>query len=447
MIFTRPFRKPWWWIKSFVKKQKRLIFIAAVLGVVIFGLGKNILLLLPQFKTKVRVGYVGQYTLATLPPAINQKLGRGLFKAEADGEFVPDLARSWQLSADETTYTVFLSPNEYWNDGSPIVSRDIRYNFADVDISYPDDYQIQFQLNQPYSPFLSLLSAPIFKNNSIGAGDFTILNTEYQNQYLKKLTAINQNSEYAFIFYPSQAAAWLGFRLGEIDRLENLILNPVSGKWANKVKVESQINRQSYLAVLFNLKDPRFSSKPLRQALAYAIKSKSVDPSSRALSPISPNSWAYNPDVKPYNYQPQQAKELFDKYEQEGSPSGKLEFTLGTSSSLLPTAEEIAQSWQEVLPVSVGVKSVNSIEPDFQAILVAQEIPLDPDQHVLWHSTQSNNITHFSDLRVDKLLEDGRQISDLKKRKEIYQDFQRFIVEETPAVFLSHPMVYTISRK
>ena len=48
---------------------------------------------------------------------------------------------------------------------------------------------------------------------------------------------------------------------------------------------------------------------------------------------------------------------------------------------------------------------------------------------------------------LDKLLEDGRIISDLKKRKEIYQDFQKFLVEDTPAIFLSHPTTYTITRK
>jgi peptide/nickel transport system substrate-binding protein len=447
MILTRPLRKPWWWLMTFLKKERKVIFAVAVVSIVIFGLGRNILRLLPQFKLKTRIGIVGQYTLNTLPPPISQRLGRGLFKANENGEVVPDLARSWEVSDEGTGYKVFLSPNEYWNDGTPIVSSDLEFTFKDVEVSYPDDYQIEFKLNQPFSPFLSLLTTPLFKNKSVGAGQYSIIKTEYQGQYLKRLNLVDQGSELIFVFYPSQSAAWLGFRLGETDKLENLILNPVADRWSNKVNVESEINRQSYLAILFNLQNDKLSSKPLRQALAYAIKSKSPDPSNRALSPISPNSWAYNPDVKPYNYQPSQAKDLFDSFEEQSSPSGELEITLGTSSSFLQLAEEIAASWQEVLPIKVNVKIVNSIEPDFQAILIAQEIPLDPDQHVLWHSTQANNITHYSDLRIDKLLEDGRQISDEKQRKEIYQDFQRFIVEDSPAIFLSHPITYTISRK
>ncbi|MEA3355119.1 MAG: hypothetical protein U9Q63_01385, partial [Patescibacteria group bacterium] len=121
--------------------------------------------------------------------------------------------------------------------------------------------------------------------------------------------------------------------------------------------------------------------------------------------------------------------------------------SLGTSDSFLERAESIALSWEKVLDVDIDVKIINSIDNDFQAILIAQEIPLDPDQHALWHSTQETNITHYQNLKVDKLLEDGRTISDPKKRKEIYQDFQKFLVEDTPAIFLSHPTTYTITRK
>ncbi len=99
------------------------------------------------------------------------------------------------------------------------------------------------------------------------------------------------------------------------------------------------------------------------------------------------------------------------------------------------------------VPVKVEVKIINSIESDFQAILIAQQIPLDPDQHALWHSTQDTNISRYSELKIDKLLEDGRKISDFDKRQEIYQDFQRFLVEDSPAIFLQHPVTYTIERK
>lgn len=439
MIWTRPFRKPWWWLRSFFGKQKKLILSAGLISITIIILLRNVLPLLPQFKPKTKVGIVGQYTLNTLPLAVTETLGRGLFKLTPEGQIEPDLAQNWQVDNEETQYRIYLGKDLFWNDSSPILSTDLTFDLPDVTVSYPDEKTVEFQLTQPYSPFLSLLTRPVFKNKIIGAGEYSIKSIGRQGQFLKHLRLAGPNRELDYKFYLSQQAAWLGFKLGEVDRLNNLIINPLDESWQKKVNLESRLNQQAYLGILFNVSDARLSNKSLRQALAYAVKSKSPDEASRALSPISPDSWAYNPNVKPYDFNAKQARELF--------PGDPLELTLGTSASFLSLAETIARDWQETLDIKVNVKTVNSLEPDWQAILVAQEIPLDPDQHALWHSTQPTNITHYSDLKVDKLLEDGRQISDPAQRREIYQDFQRFIVEDSPAIFLSHPTTYTISRK
>ncbi|MGB9637438.1 MAG: peptide-binding protein, partial [Microgenomates group bacterium] len=68
------------------------------------------------------------------------------------------------------------------------------------------------------------------------------------------------------------------------------------------------------------------------------------------------------------------------------------------------------------------------------------------DQYSFWHSTQSNNLSGFKNFRIDKLLEDGRKTLAEEERKNIYFDFQRFLVEESPVVFLIHPTVYCVSR-
>jgi len=57
------------------------------------------------------------------------------------------------------------------------------------------------------------------------------------------------------------------------------------------------------------------------------------------------------------------------------------------------------------------------------------------------------NLTRLKNPRIDKLLEDGRKSLDLDERRKIYFDFQKYLVEEVPAVFLYYPMTYTINRK
>jgi ABC-type transport system substrate-binding protein len=48
---------------------------------------------------------------------------------------------------------------------------------------------------------------------------------------------------------------------------------------------------------------------------------------------------------------------------------------------------------------------------------------------------------------VDKLLEDGRKIINIGKRKKIYTQFQEIIMDDMPAYFIYYPYTYIIKRK
>ena len=74
-------------------------------------------------------------------------------------------------------------------------------------------------------------------------------------------------------------------------------------------------------------------------------------------------------------------------------------------------------------------------------------LPHDPDQYALWHSGQTNNISKYKSMRIDKLLEDGRSITDAEKRVNIYSDFQKYLIDDSPATFVYFPYVYTLSRR
>lgn len=446
MILTRPLRKPLWIISFFLKKHRRLITLVTLVVIAILLASRNLVAYLPKIIPQQKIGFVGQYTLNNLPAQISQSISRSLISLTVNGEIQGDLAEKWETLEAETVYRLSLKPNLFWSDGAVVNSQDIKFDIPNVTISYPSNQTIEFGLKESFSPFLSVLFRPVIKKNQATVGNYTIKKITFQGQYLKTIELSGTQQNLVYKFYPSNESAWLGFKLGEIDQLENLITNPINSDWETKVILEKKVNHQQYLAIIFNLNDSQLSNKSLRQALAYAIKAKSDLPENRALGPISPLSWAYNPNLKRYDYNPAQAQELFKKAETEASLSAQLEITLGTSQTFVDLADSIAKDWEETLNLKVNVKIINSIESNFQAILVAQEIPLDPDQHSLWHSTQITNLTHYSDLKIDKLLEDGRKISDQKKRQEIYQDFQRFLVEDSPAIFLQYPTIYTIKR-
>jgi len=114
----------------------------------------------------------------------------------------------------------------------------------------------------------------------------------------------------------------------------------------------------------------------------------------------------------------------------------------------LPLAEEIKTSWQNILeiPVSITIENQPNFD-DYDTILTYGAITKDPDQYLFWHSTQTNtNITKLNNPRIDKLLEEGRQTNDQIERKKIYQDFQTYLLEEVPAIFLYYPTTYTVTR-
>ena len=124
-----------------------------------------------------------------------------------------------------------------------------------------------------------------------------------------------------------------------------------------------------------------------------------------------------------------------------------LSLNIATTPVLLDEAEAIAKNWRD-LGITVNVQVISSIPENFDAFLAILDIPRDPDQYSLWHSSQeASNISNYKNPRIDKLLEDGRTVTNESERKKIYLDFQRFLVEDSPAAFLYHPISYSVSRK
>ena len=444
-----------WIISGFIAKRKKIIIASAVIGIASFLFITKILLVIPQPKPTQRIGYVGRYTWESLPLTVQHKISQGLTVVLPDGTPAPALASAWQVSEDGKQYTFDLKPNLSWQDGTPFKSSDLRYPFSDVTIETPDEKTIIFHLKEPFAPFPVIASLPVFKDQMVGVGTYKIRQLKKRGEIIEKIT-LDGPQNLTFKFYPTQTAAIQAFKLGEIDTLKDLWELPLNGQWQKYIFLQKEVRHDQYLAAFFNLKDPILADKKIRQALAYAAK-RDHD-LERAIGPLNPQSWAYSDDIKRYDFDPAKAKDLLDKAfqeenSQEATKSGKprlaqenLSLKIDTTPTLLSLTEELKQSWQEVLGIKVSVETVNTLPADFQILLIGQEIPADPDQYPLWHSTQPQNFTHYQSPKVDKLLEDARRILDQTKRKERYDDFQRFLLEDAPAVFLYHPLTYTISR-
>jgi len=278
----------------------------------------------------------------------------------------------------------------------------------------------------------------------LGTGEWKVKKLTLMGNYVQSLTLIkSRNEKIIYKFYPTEERAKMALKLGEVDKITGIFSPKPLDSWKT-LNTEKEIDKEKVVTLFFNTQDKFLSEKSLRQALAYAID-KSKFEGERAISSFSENSWYFNPQVKPYNFDLAKAKEMIEGLAKEAKPQEALK--LVTSPNLLPVAEEISKKWNEI-----GIKNiiqVSSVIPDdFQIFLAVLDIPKDPDQYAIWHSTQtSGNISNYKNPRIDKLLEDGRAELNQDQRRKIYLDFQRFLVEDCPAAFLYHPYYYTIYRK
>ncbi|MEI8232273.1 MAG: ABC transporter substrate-binding protein [bacterium] len=436
-------RRYYWVTQSFLARHSKIIIrtTAVVLSlVIIFFLFARYI---PTHKNTIRLGRVGKYSFETFPSDIQSMISKGLVSISADGKVKGELAKSWEVKDEGKTYTFTLDEGTSWHDGSKLTPDDITYNFKDVEVNRGDN-TITYQLKEPFSPFLSAVTKPILKKGKLGTTEYRLTKTQINTGVLQSLTLESETERRIYKFYPTETSSLTAYKLGEIDAIERLSFIGEDIRQDNTSIIGETVTTDNQQAVLFfNNNDIVLSSKPTRQALAYAIKDKTFG-RERSLSPIDKSSWAYNNLVKTYDFDPQKAKSLFAQDIKDPS-SQKLE--LKTMLQYLDAAESIAQSWRDTLGIQVDVKVVSNVTSDYQVILTDFTPPIDPDQYTIWHSTQSTNFTHFSNLKIDKLLEDGRRTSDQKLRDEIYQDFQRFLLEDCPAVFLFKSNSFTLSRK
>jgi peptide/nickel transport system substrate-binding protein len=68
---------------------------------------------------------------------------------------------------------------------------------------------------------------------------------------------------------------------------------------------------------------------------------------------------------------------------------------------------------------------------------------IEPDTYLypMFHSEGDFNWLSYANEDLDKLLEEGKTEQDEEKRKEIYEEAQKLIVDEAPYIWMYHPKV------
>ncbi len=337
-----------------------------------------------------------------------------------------------------------------------------------------------------------------FNINPVGSGPYHVESVTRDSMGIITSYVLSPNKKFSLEkpyisnlilkFYPSEKKLIEAYGNGEIDSLGG-----VSSQNVLKIKRE-ETNLKFLLlprvfAVFFNQNNAQIlASKNLRQALDLAIDKKKIvedvlqNSGSVLNHPIPPGTIGaldLQEEINPVPYEKKlaQAKTIIEKvgwrlndqtkiYEKTEKIGKKketvqLEFSLSTSNApeLMQTAEALKNMWQN-LGVKINLKifevgdlNQNVIRPrKYDALLFGIMMGRDPDPFAFWHSSQRNdpglNISLYTNITADKLLEEARMISDIEKRKSKYQAFQEQVEKDVPAVFLYSPQyIYLIPQK
>ncbi len=283
----------------------------------------------------------------------------GLTRLGPDGEVLPDLAESWEISEDGTSITFHLRPGVTWHTGVPFTSADVVFTYGlladpklganpdeaplwrQVSCTGPNDLTVVCRLPEPYSPFMSYTTMGIvpkhllegedvanlrdssFNRAPIGTGPYRAIQFDNSEVVLKANPKYHLGEpgipEIRLRFYPDYTSATAAVVRGEAD---GIMVDPgISQKDfdtladARGLKAYSA-NRTVSTILYLNNGAPPLDDKAVREAIARAIDIDDIiggllgGRATRATSPIPPGTWAYNPDVKPIQQSSGKARDL-----------------------------------------------------------------------------------------------------------------------------------------
>ena len=222
----------------------------------------------------------------------------------------------------------------------------------------------------------------------------------------------------------------------------------------------------SYSFVGFNTKHTLLSKTLFRQALNYSINRKEMlkaffnDRGSLISGPFPPSSWAYNLDVKPYEYDIKRAKENFKsmglKYDRAGKLIDKKNRQVSLS-FLIPIAGEkemnkrigvAIQAYLQKVGIKLKLEFVDwqvwknrvLAEKDYEMTVAMWNFDDAANIESLFHSSEikpwGNNFVQYSNPEVDALLAEGSYTNDFDKKIAIFHKLHSILAVESPYLYL-----------
>ncbi len=414
------------------------------------------------------------------------KVYEGLVGRDKDSQIQPLLAKSWK-QVDDKTWEFKLREDVIFHDGTLFNASAVKTNFnrlLDPNVSAPragvfkmvnevkiiDDYTVQFILNEPFSPLLSILASheggiispktiEKFGKNIInepnGTGPFSFdswtpgqeIVLVKNDQYFGDKAKVNK---VIFKIVPEETT-----RISMIETGEAHIAEPLSVTMKDTVEASQTMGvyrsegfGTEYIG--FNYENEPFNDVRVRKAISHAVEMDTIikgvfnNIGMKANSLLGSQVFGYNKGLKAYEYNLNEAKKLLTE---AGYPNGFETSLLTMDAKERINLAEVLQSQLKTIGIDVKIQVMENgafVEQrnngDTQMFISSWRNATgdaDYNQYNLFHTASkgaAGNTFFYSNKEVDGLIEAARKEEDQEKRKELYRKAQELEMED--AVFI-----------
>ncbi len=290
-------------------------------------------------------------THMSVSTSLVQLIFNGLVKKNPQGEIIPSLAESWDISDDHLTYTFYLRKNVRFHDGVELTAEDVKFTYElivndKVDSIYRsslisvshfdvlDKYTIRIVLKKDVQNFIHQLVRFIvpkhllenedvqntkFNYQPIGSGPFKFQNWDKITNEIELVANKDYFEGRPYLDsilikqYPNKNALWSALMRNEVD----LVLF-LSKKDYNILKDDPSYNvyripLEFNCAIIYNTQDAILNDFEVRKAIAHSIDRKKLisDVSIEGLEsvgPLHPDALKGDHLLNLFEYNPHKAK-------------------------------------------------------------------------------------------------------------------------------------------
>ncbi|MGM0628828.1 MAG: ABC transporter substrate-binding protein [Patescibacteria group bacterium] len=378
----------------------------------------------------------------------------------------------------------------------PAVRSTLAADWTGIEAKAIDENLVKFKLSEPHPHFLELTTLGILPKHiwdtidsnrfafssvntePIGAGPYKVSSVSVQDDGNPKEYRLEAFEEYVrgkpyisnfvFTFYPQEREAWMALQRKEIDALAGFSPQRLDSMIRDDVDIKTTPLPRVFSIFINQNNNESLADTDVRKALSLAIDREKIleevlNGKGEIAKGPAPISVAENKkdDEKQGKVDTEKAKEMLEEagwefdeelggFTKDGETLLSVKLSTVRDSDLQKAAEIVKNNWERI-----GVKTSlalygnselnqNVLRPrEFEALLFGYILERDMDLFPFWHSSERNdpgmNLSLYTNITVDELLEKYRDTNDPEKRSEIREEITNNIKSDMPAIFLYTP--------